>query len=186
MNMKNGFLYVLLFFFFWVSSGNSQDRNHELGIRLTDITDFGFIYKKSDDGVKFKRYRVALANLNLAFNDDVDVAVGLEASFARGIEKRKNIAKNLQFIYGWEPGIYMNFQLVDEGFDTGFGGFLGYVLGFQYNFSPQFYVNIETIPSFSVIGRIDDNDNFSFNTNIGFNSNAIALTMAYAFTTPKP
>lgn len=181
--MKNSFAFLLFCMLFLTFHTNAQDRNHELGIRMTDLVDFGFIYKKSDDGVKFKRYRLAAANFSATFTDDPNI--GVDLSFARGVEKRKNVAAKLQFIHGWEPGIFINFRSVNETIDFGVGGFLGYVLGFQYNFSPQFYINIETIPSFSILANFIDDDDVIFSSNLGFNSNALALTMAYAFTAPK-
>ncbi|MEM9687521.1 MAG: hypothetical protein AAF934_11455, partial [Bacteroidota bacterium] len=59
---------------------------------------------------------------------------------------------------------------------------LGYVLGFQYNFSESFYLNLETIPSLRGILYVDnDGVRDPLVLNVGFNSNAIALTLAYRF-----
>ena len=59
---------------------------------------------------------------------------------------------------------------------------IGYVLGFQYDISEIFYVNIESIPTLSGSFIIDNdgfNDNYAINA--GFNSNAIALSLVYKF-----
>jgi hypothetical protein len=181
MNTKHFILFTFLLLFDTPLS--SQNMSREIGIRFSGLNDFGFIYKKSADGLKYKRYRLATSNLGIRLNDETRINFYL--SYARGIEKRKNVTNQLKFIHGWEPGV--NLSLVyseDLTFGT-IGIFLGYVLGFQYDFSDKFYVNIEAIPSLALTTNYSDED-FSEDVliNAGFNSSAAALTLAYKFSSP--
>ena len=182
MNNKFSFIFLMLCFFTFQAS--AQDMSRELGLRFANIQDIDFIYKKSEDGMKYKRYRVAASNVSLQISEGTDF--GFEINLAAGVEKRKNVVDKLKFIHGWEPGI--NFGLVNRDGSTGgnIGVFLGYVLGFQYDFSDKFYVSLETIPTLSVSTFYED-EIFAddININAGFNSNAVALTLAYKFSSPK-
>lgn len=182
--MKKWFLSLLLFSLFVLPSLQAQDRNHELGLRLSGLQSFDFIYKKSDNGTKFKRYRLAVANLGGVISENY--RFNFNVAYAQGVEKRKNIGKKVQFIHGWEPGIFLSAYMNDEVYEGNAGIFLGYVLGFQYNISENFYINVESIPSLTIGGVFSDNDDSSgVLFNAGFNSNAVALTLAYTFTAPK-
>ena len=166
---------------FLCSNAFSQEKNHELGIRLGSFENFDFIYKKQRQENKFIRHRLAFVNFaynTTSDNDSYDLGIG----YAIGWENRKEIGGNLFFIHGFEPYISVSHSSNNITNVWGFQPGLGYVLGFQYNFSESFYLNLETIPSLSGIFIIDD-DGFSdtFALNAGFNSNAIALTLAYRF-----
>jgi hypothetical protein len=182
--MKKLILCFVLFSLYFSPSLQAQERNHELGIRLSGLQDFDFIYKKSDNGTKFKRYRLAVANVG-AFMAEIN-DLRFDMAYAQGVEKRRNIGKKVQFIHGWEPGFYVSLNAIGDDFGGNAGIFLGYVLGFQYNVSDNFYLNVETIPSLTVGGVFKDSDDDSgLLVNAGFNSNAVALTLAYTFTAPK-
>jgi hypothetical protein len=169
---------------FLTFQASAQDMSRELGLRFSGVQDIDFMYKKSEDGMKYKRYRVAASNVRLLISEGTDF--GFEINLAAGVEKRQNIADKLKFIHGWEPGF--NFSLVNSDGSTGgdIGVFLGYVLGFQYDFSDKFYVSLETIPTLSVSTFYED-EIFAdvIDVNAGFNSNAVAVTLAYKFSSPK-
>lgn len=158
-----------------------QAENRELGIRLTGFQNFDFIYKKGIEENKLTRYRLGFANLgfqNTTNNKNFNFSLG----FAIGVEKRRNIAENLQFIHGLEPTLSLALSTNDDIFNLSIKPGIGYVLGFQYNVSDKFYVNIETIPSLSTSFIIDNNGfNDMYSINAGFNSNAIALSLVYQF-----
>ena len=182
--MKKWFLFLVLVFLYVLPSLQAQDRKHELGIRLSGLQSFDFIYKKSDNATKFKRYRLAVADMGAFLAESNEISMFL--SYAQGLEKRKNIGKNVQFIHGWEPGFSVGFRSIGDDLTGNASIFMGYVLGFQYTFSENFYVNVETIPSLTVGGVFTDNDDDSgLFVNAGFNSSAVALTLAYTFTAPK-
>lgn len=182
--MKKWFLFLVLVFLHVLPSLQAQERQHELGLRLSGLQDFDFIYKKSDNGIKFKRYRLAVGDVYLVLRESNQMNFNL--AYAQGIEKRKNIGKNVQFIHGWEPGLYVSLNSQGDNFNGTAGVFIGYVLGFQINIGEHFYVNLEAIPSLRVADLFSDNDDDTgLVVNAGFDSNAVALTLSYTFTAPK-
>lgn len=182
MNHKFPFIFLMLCFFTFQAS--AQDMSRELGIRFSGLENFDFIYKKSMDGMKYKRYRLAATNIRANINEDTQFSFNL--AFAAGVEKRKNIANNLKFIHGWEPGIGLSVVAVDDDLLGNINVSLGYVLGFQYDVSDKFYINVEAIPALSVATDFEG-EIFAENTIIGagFNTNSVALTLAYKFSSPK-
>ncbi|MBK7525147.1 MAG: hypothetical protein IPI53_13645 [Saprospiraceae bacterium] len=181
MNTKHFILFTFLLLF--VTPLSSQNMSREIGIRFSGLDDFDFIYKKSADGLKYKRYRIAASSLSLAIVEDTRLSFNV--SYARGIEKRKNVTNQLKFIHGWEPGVYLSLAYSEDFTSGTIGIFLGYVLGFQYDFSDKFYVNIETIPTLALSTNYTDED-FGEDVliNAGFNSREAALTLAYKFSSP--
>ncbi|MEM1216598.1 MAG: hypothetical protein AAGJ82_12975 [Bacteroidota bacterium] len=159
----------------------AQSATHEVGLRLTDLEDIGFIYKKQKAENRFTRFRVGSVNVNV--QEDI-FSLGLAAAI--GFEKRKNIANKLSFIHGWEPSLFVSTTSVNDDVISSVTPGIGYVLGFQYDFSDNFYLSLESIPSLSASFQFGDNvpDN-NYRINAGFNANAIALTAAYRFTTTK-
>ena len=137
MNTKHFILFTFLLLF--VTPLSSQNMSREIGIRFSGLDDFDFIYKKSADGMKYKRYRIAATNISVAMVDDTRFSFIF--NFARGIEKRKSVNDQLKFIYGWEPGINFSLAYANESALGTVGIYLGYVLGFQYDFSDKFYVS---------------------------------------------
>lgn len=85
MNTKHFILFTFLLLF--VTPLSSQNMSREIGIRFSGLDDFDFIYKKSADGLKYKRYRIAASSLSLALVEDTRFSFNV--SYARGIEKGK-------------------------------------------------------------------------------------------------
>ncbi len=152
---------------------NSTAQTHEIGVRLNSFEDFDFIYKKERNENSYMRYRVASLQAGLIDAGSNGGTLTLNLNFALGWEKRKDIAEKLQFIHGWEPFVQLAF--ISESSTVGAG--IGYVLGFQYNFSESFYLNLETIPSLRTVVVRESASSLIAD----FNSNAIALTLAYRF-----
>ena len=187
MKYRNLLLKGLFFAVMICSSFNvfSQNKNHEIGIRLSSFQDFDFIYKKEIAENKLTRYRFALLSYQLSHssnNNKYTFSIG----FAIGRENRKKINEQLYFIHGLEPEINLQYLTRTNNSSTSvhIQAALGYVLGFQYNFSKAFYVNLESIPSLAGFFKIDE-DGFDedYNLFLGFNSNAIALSLVYKFST---
>lgn len=163
-----------------ICSLNGYAQTKELGLRLGNLTDFTFIYKKEMEANKFVRHRFGFFNSQLVKVGDQE-SVSFGVGYAIGIEKRKSINDKLLFIHGFEPSLSTNLNHVGDINVINFRPAIGYVLGFQYNINDAFYVNIETIPSISGnFTFIEENDN-TYNINAGFSSNAVALTIAYRF-----
>ncbi|MEL6253852.1 MAG: hypothetical protein AAFR87_17725 [Bacteroidota bacterium] len=157
---------------------NSHGQTKELGIRMTGLQNFDFIYKKEKAPNKFSRIRLGLANISFANINDENVA-NLALGIAMGSERRKAINEKLNFYQGPEPFANLALNVVADNTLFTVQGGLGYVLGFQYNFSEVFYVSAETIPSVGVTFSSGENLDPSLGISAGFNSNAVALTLAY-------
>ena len=176
--MKQISILIMLLLFIGCSSVTAQ--THELGLRLNSLEDFNFIYKKEKNEATFVRYR--FTNLQTLFSADLS---NISMGFAIGWEKRKDVTEKLQFVHGWEPVASLQYTSAGEGTDTiNTRVGVGYVLGFQYNFSESFYLNMEAIPTLSTL-LVGFGNEFDLFTNFGFNTNAVALTAAYRFVPKK-
>ena len=162
------------------NSVSSQEQNHEIGIRLSGINEFDFIYKKQKKPNKYIRYRLISTDIRFRKIED-----GNRISFATGLaigkEKRNKISDRLSFIHGLEPSLYFSLNKTDEETQTNYRPSIGYVLGFQYQIK-TFYVNVEAIPALSANYRSGVE---GFDLNAGFNTNGVALTIAYQFKCTK-
>lgn len=150
---------------------NAQDNMKEIGMRLGH---FGsdVVFKKEKRPNIYSRYRVGLSNLGI--NAEGDFILALQLGAAR--EKRKSIAEKLHFIHGWEFRVGFSAP-PNDNLRAG----IGHILGFQYEVSEAFLVNVETIPSINV--NIDDNDidlPSSLALDLGVNSSA-AISVVYRF-----
>jgi len=182
--MKNNLLLTLFVLMFLIVGNKNvfgQSQTHELGLRFTGLGDFDFIYKKGKNENEFTRYRLGATNIGFqktTNNKNFNFSFG----FAIGSEKRKNISERLHFIHGFEPTLSFTISVNDDNYNMNIRPGIGYVLGFQYDISEKFYVNIESIPTLSGSFLIDIagfNDNYDINA--GFNSNASALSLVYKF-----
>lgn len=160
---------------------SAQAQKHEIGLRLSGIESFGFIYKKQKNNGNYMRHRLGLARANVFIWEDAN-SVNLNLGYAFGIEKRKSIGPKTSFIHGFEPALLVSYNYskndTESNTSTSIIPTLGYVLGFQYAFSEDFYVNIEAVPSIS--SNIGGRPN-AFGFNAGFNSEAVSLTLAHRF-----
>jgi hypothetical protein len=183
--MKNYLKTIALISFslFFFPQLHAQETNREIGVRMTNLNDFGVIYKKQRKEDAYLRLRIAFLNSSFQFeSNNIDTGLG----FSMGWEKRKAINENFEFIHGFEPSIRANYMNESE-INTYRGSVaLGYVLGLQYHISPQFYVGLETIPSLRSSFTFDDQGtNYPANIELGFNANAAALKLVYKFNRAK-
>lgn len=77
-------LTVLVFAMPATAQEMSYDKK-ELGIRLSNLNDFGMIYKRQIEENKYVRYRIAFFNVNGAFVEDYS---NLDISLAASIGPR--------------------------------------------------------------------------------------------------
>ena len=189
LNLRNALLLVGALIFS-VNTNAQDQQQHEIGLRLSGLQDFDFIYKKQKAENKWKRYRFAFVNAgyNSSFSNDL-ISFGFGVGI--GVEKRKSLNKNLFFIHGWEPRISLGYRQYKSNepnnpnpkrtnFDLRPG--IGYVLGFHYQVSDKFHINLEAIPSINANFSFDNDDvKDDFSIDAGFNSNAIAVSLIYRF-----
>lgn len=154
----------------------------ELGIRLSNLDDFGMIYKRQIEENKYVRYRIGFFNVNGAFvEDNSNLDIALAASI--GFESRKAINENFDFISGPEYLANVGFEnLLQDNSQYVIGIRFGYVLGALWHLSDHFYVGLETIPGIGLNYNIRQEGDNTFNVNLGFNASAVALKAVYKFT----
>lgn len=155
------------------SNLHAQGNNKEIGLRLGS---FGsdFVFKKEKKPNKFLRYRAGLNNLGLIGSDNFVASV----NFGIAVEKRRAIDEKLWFISGLEPRL--SFATISDNSFLRLG--LGYILGFQYDVSDAFYVNVEVTPSISTDVGNDASDSIIIDA--APNSSA-AISVVYRFKKKK-
>ena len=162
-----------------------SDHNREIGIRFSDFTNFGILYKKKKEENKFRRIRLGLANVAFDSNQGRQ-NFSLSSSVAIGIEKRKAISERFHFITGTEFLGSLNVSLNQNSANVLVIPGVGFVLGFQYAISDRFYVSLETIPSVNVrFGFDEDGFQEDLKVTAGFSSRAAALNLVYQFRSKK-
>lgn len=175
-------LLLLLCVFTLILSAQSKQpregRTHEIGLRLSGLENFDFIYKKSLSQDTYRRYRVFTSSATF-FNLDGTSIGDFSVNAAIGKERRLPIADKLNFIRGPEYSAGLNLVGTDDNFQFLVVVGIGYVLGFTYQVSDKFFIGLETIPSVSIGYGNGSSQVVAFSA--GFNSNAIALTAVYRF-----
>ena len=180
---------ILFTFSFHEANCQSGDLiSREFGLRMNGLADFDFIYKKKIGQDKFRRYRIGFTNFHFSStgsNRSYDLAFGIAA----GNEKRRGIAEKLSFINGFEIIANATFTRQEASSEHinqfAFSPGAGLVLGFQYDISEKFYINIETIPTVNANLTFRENPSKdSYGISGDFNSNAIALSLVYMFQSP--
>lgn len=175
-------IFLVLFCTLFGVNLNAQNQPpQEIGLRLTGLEDFDLIYKREKSANQYFRHRLGLISFGVTGKDDTSVSeFGL--GYAFGIEKRKPVNDKLNFIHGFEPRIASQYRSMDGntiGWDLMVG--VGYVLGFQYDFSEKFYVGLETVPALTYARELDGPSKGAYEFNLGFNSSAVALILAHRF-----
>ncbi len=159
-----------------LNAQNSEPVNRELGLRMSGLSDFNFIYKKEIKENRFLRLRTG--SLNLAVSG-ISESVNAGFTFGFGLENRKPIDSKLSFVHGFEPSLASSFSSSNQPFLGRLS--LGYVLGFQLNVSEQVGINIETIPALGFTYLAVENDIDKGQLDFNFNSNHVAISLVYRF-----
>lgn len=186
--------------------GQNDLQKHELGIRMTSLNNFDFIYKKHRFDEKYLRFSSANISIsnnaleNTTFNQfqlpnisDTRNSFYSSIGFSIGWENRKSISNELWFVHGFEPGIALAFSIEDQAeiqsqtSNTSFNisPYLGYILGFQYNLSDKLYIGIESIPQIYSSIRYRKSDTGASRQEITngviFNFSTLGLNFVYRF-----
>jgi hypothetical protein len=195
--------YITVFFIAFLISPyflSAQNNMHEVGVRVSNFNftnlSPSFIYKKQVGENLYKRYNFGFANIDFGQNKTFS-RTSLNTSLSIGKEKRRDIGKRLKFIHGLQYIGGLGFSYSDDlssnnpskqtMVNANFG--IGYLLGVQYELSPTFYLNLETMPianasyQYADIKRpnaIKSNNNiWALHSDF---SNAISLNIVYCFT----
>ena len=161
----------------------AQSPEHELGIRLANLQDFGVVYKRKKSENKYLRLTLAIAEFRFQSREGSDNDVfSTSLNLGVGIEKRKAINQKLQFIHGFDPALGIGLTTVLDDFQLRLTPSLGYILGFQLNLADNFYINLETRPRLIVSVPIDNTGvQENITVDLGLNSNVVFFSFVYQF-----
>ena len=180
MNKTTTSLFLL---FYLVTLGlfaqNDTPKPREIGIRLSGLNDFDFIYKKQKAENKYTRLRLISGNFSIADFENFNSSFSLGLTY--GKETRIYLKDNFSFVKGWEIIGSVGSTTAQQQTTFYVSPGLGMVLGFQYDVNENFSLTIETIPILSADLNINSNSTKISNFNLGFNSNSIALGIMYKF-----
>lgn len=165
------------------SAPEQASETRELGLRFSGFDDFNLFYKKAIAEHKYRRHRFLIGRLSYNSNRaDYDVNLG----YAIGTEKRKSIARKLNFFHGWEYSFSIAYSNSENNSGERNKLFIinpsiGYILGFQLEVSNSFSVSAEVIPSLGGNLSIYSYDDNQYKIEANLNSNATALSLMYRF-----
>jgi len=173
-------LFVISFFSIINTEARAQSLDREMGIRFTGLDNYNFVYKKGLAENKYRRFTLGMFNLGVMGATGSAKTTSLGLAFELGMEYRKLIAQNLKFIYGPDFNYNIRVTATSGSSTPQMGVGIGCILGFQYDFSEKFYMNIEAIPAISG-SFLKDNSGVSYQFNSGFTSNTLAISLVYKF-----
>ena len=173
------FLISTLFLSKIIAQTTDQNSTKEIGIRMSGLSDFDFIYKKQKAENKYTRLRLISTAFSISDFENFNSLLSLGLTYGR--EKRKSLNNNFHFINGWEFIGSLSSSINNDDLTFSFSPGVGVVLGFQYEISEKFIVNIETIPSLTTNILYSSDYIKISNLNFGFDTNSIALGLMYKF-----
>jgi|GEM_PF-6527436 len=92
---------LLIFISISCSLGQDSDKS-EVGIRMNSLNSFDLLFKKKIFENTYGRLRLANANINLSGGENQNTRFSMSGSVALGLEKRKVLTDEFNFIYGIE------------------------------------------------------------------------------------
>ncbi|MCX6180548.1 MAG: hypothetical protein NT150_01295, partial [Bacteroidetes bacterium] len=135
MKNKTITLVALLTFLSFSSVIHAQTKNMEIGIRYAGLNYYDFVYKQAKNENTYRRFTLGVTNLLISGSSNSKPDIGFISAFSIGTEHRKNINSHLKFIHGFEPLFALGY-FRQNATNLPFAAVgLGYVLGFQYDFS---------------------------------------------------
>jgi hypothetical protein len=177
-------------------------RKHEIGLTVSNLNNFGIIYKTGRSNTLF---RASLLALNLAENNTWGRAVdsldkkgsNYGASMQAGFEHRINLVQNLQFLWGIEGGCGYSYNKIKNQSKNNTSEISGwavtpriaFVLGACYTVKESLVISLEISPYFGYLYSKENQSTSNGNSTVttqsnftyGLNSNSARFTIAYRF-----
>jgi hypothetical protein len=153
-------LFSLIFVFSFISAYAQEQaeipKKREIGLANISLNGASLVYKKEIKPNIYRRFSFAL--LNLSYNQVPKASQNsADIGFRFGREKRKTVKGKLRLMHGLQYDMGANFfkntidnfnlKISNEDFKINLG--VAYLLGFNYCFSEDFYIGIETTPTIS-------------------------------------
>lgn len=185
--MKYLFTFLALIMFLCTHKISAQQQ-HEIGIRLHSLNNYGVMYKKQQTKQQWTRLRLMFTDTDVLFFDGYN-RIDFTVDVAYGWEKRKVINERLTFLHGFEPRL--SFSLLLEGDprveheqnsrnECRLSPALGYILGGQLRLKNQFFIYVEIIPAISSAFRFQKGNN-AFFTSLSLNANSSNASIGFIY-----
>jgi len=172
---------TLLLIFISISCSLGQDSDkREVGIRMNSLNSFDLLFKKKIFENTYGRLRLANANINLSGGENQNTRFSMSGSVALGLEKRKVLTDEFNFIYGIEGILGGIFNRSRETNTGSYRAGLGLVIGWNYRLSNNITLGVETIPTLTY-SRNYGSVNSTHNIDAGFNTGGVSLTATYRY-----
>ncbi|MFK7935543.1 MAG: hypothetical protein AB8G22_18660 [Saprospiraceae bacterium] len=173
--MKHLLLLFSLFIFFTVQEISAQQQ-HEFGVHISSINNFGVILKKQKSEQKWTRLRFVSSNIYLTLLEN-DNRLQFRVGTAYGWEKRHSISERVTFLHGLEPRLSILFEKRENrSANYQIAPAIGYVLGGQIRLKNQFYIYAEIIPALSSQFQLSDAINSTpINLSLGLNTSSASV-----------
>ena len=186
--MKQLNVLMILCLFIITLSSLELKAQREIGLSLNGFSDFGLVYKVKKSENKYLRYQFAYLESALQGRDN-RLGVALNIGFSAGIEKRRLITEDIEFIHGFMPGIGIagSYNGVTNGSSAVSSGSLfitptlGYVLGCLYHISDRFYIGLEVLPAVNGSIALSTNNSVAYSFGTNFNIDNVGLSAVYKF-----
>lgn len=173
--MRTVLFAACLFFTFNLTA---QTGAKELGIRFTSLDRYDLLYKKEVGENTYRRYGLAFLNISYINSDGFD-AGSLNIGGSIGRERRRQLSDRVNFAHGLQLSLSGGIAGAGDNLQVFVTPGLGYLLGFQYNVSDQFYIGVEVIPETSfqlTFGEITTGA-----LRAGLSTSGVGLTAVYRF-----
>ena len=159
-------------------TNENEDPKREIGVRMSSLQNFDFMYKKQKKENKYSRIRLMSFDVTLMDSSNSINSMFLAAAY--GKEKRIPVTKRISLVKGWELIGALSANQTDNVWGTFYTG-AGLVLGVQYDFNKHFAIGMETIPS--IVGRFSYSPSHVGFTGLdfGLGSNKAAISLMYRF-----
>ena len=170
---------LLLFALLSTTTLSAQSSTKELGIRFTGLDNYNLLFKKELEPDVYRRFNAAASNVALIATSETGAIINFNVSLSIGKEVRRPIGERLMFAHGWQPGFGVGFTNIDDLVLLTISPRVGYLLGFHYQVSDQFYFGVEVIPRASLgvtVGEIT-----IVTLQAGLSSGGVGLTGVYRF-----
>ena len=159
-------------------TNEQDDPKREIGVRMSSLQNFDFMYKNQKKENKYSRIRLMSFDVTLLDSSNSINSMFLAAAYGR--EKRFPVTKRISLVKGWELIGAVSANQTDNIWGTFYTG-AGLVLGVQYDFNDHFSMSMETIPS--IVGRFSYSPSHVAFTGLdfGLGSNKAAISLMYRF-----
>ena len=156
----------------------TQSNTKELGIRFTSLDRYDLLYKKEVKQDVYRRLGLAFLNLSYVTREGFDGgSANIGGSIGR--ERRRQVSERVTFAHGLQVSANVGIAGAGDNTQVQVAPGLGYLLGFQYNVSEQFYVGVEVIPDASL--QLTFGEVTTAGVRAGLSTSGVGLTAVYRF-----